>query len=111
MQDASWERLVDAIDATCGIDRHTKNQRPLEDRPDLTETVETFEFERGGHEFKLERVSGPAIVDRKTHFTHRAGTANRIENIYDESEQGHKVTLYRKAGDDWQPLDLADLSL
>ncbi|HSX41133.1 MAG TPA: hypothetical protein VLF21_00645 [Candidatus Saccharimonadales bacterium] len=111
MNDSAWERLIDAVDATCGIDKHSKNMRPLDDRPDLNETVEVFEFERGGQAYKLERVSGPAIIDRKTHFTHRAGTANRIENIYDEHELGHKVTLYKNEAGDWQPQDMSALSL
>lgn len=111
MNDSSWDRLIDAIDATCGIDKHSKANRPLEDRPDLTEQVEVFEFERGDQEYKLERVSGPAIIDRKTHFTHRAGTANRVENIYDEAHLGHKVTLFKRINDDWQPQDMSALSL
>lgn len=111
MNDAAWERLIDTIDATCGIDRHLKSKRPLEDRPDLLETVETFEFKKGGLAYKLERTSSPAIIDRKTHFSHRAGTAKRIENIYDEHELTHRVSLFKKDGPDWRQQEISDLAL
>jgi hypothetical protein len=110
MNDSAWERLIDSIDATVGMDAHRKSMRPLEDRSDLQEQVEVFEFERGGARFKLQRVSGPAVIDRKSHYSHRAGTANRLENIYDEHETGHKITLYREVGGEWQPQDLSNLA-
>lgn len=110
MTDSAWERLVDSIDATVGIDAHRKTNRPLTDRPDLKEQVEVFEFERGGNSFKLERVSGPAVVDRKSHYSRTAGTANRIENVYDESDISHKVTLFREVGGEWEPQDLSNLA-
>jgi len=106
----AWERLIDSIDATVGFDAHKKTTRPLEDKPELTETVETFEFDRGGTRFKLERISGPAVVDRKSHYSHRGGTASRLENIYDTSEIAHRETLYRQVGGQWQPQDLSSLA-
>ena len=111
MNDAAWERLVDAIDVTVGIDSHNRSQRPLEDRPDLTQQVEQIEFERGGQAFRLERTTGPAILDRKTHYSHRAGTANRVEYIYDEHELANKVTLYRETNGEWVAAELDQLSL
>lgn len=110
MNDGAWERLIDSIDATVGFDAHRKTKRPLEDRPELTESVEEFEFERGGVRFKLERVSGPAVVDRKSHYSHRGGTASRIENIYDASDIAHRETLYREIGGDWQEQDISALA-
>lgn len=113
MNDGAWERLVDSIDATLGIERHGREQQPLPDQPKLTQSIEFFEFNKGGEQFRLERSSGPAVVDRKTHYSHREGTANRIEYIYDENEMAHKVSLYRRdnSADEWAPVDLAQLGL
>ncbi len=110
MNDGAWERLIDSIDATIGIDRHAKTKRPLEDRPDLTETVDIFEFERGGARLRLERVSGPAVLDRKSHYSQRGGSANRMENVYDSSDIAHRETLYREINGEWQPQDLSSLA-
>ncbi|HUC87408.1 MAG TPA: hypothetical protein VMR75_03785 [Candidatus Saccharimonadales bacterium] len=111
MNDAAWERLVDAIDVNLGIADHGRTKQPLEDRPDLTQQIEHIEFNRDGQNFRLERSTGPSIIDRKTHYSHRPGVANRSEYIYDEHEIGHKVTLLRKVGSDWEPVDMDQLGL
>lgn len=111
MNDSAWERLTDAIDVNLGIDRHGRDKLPLEDRPDLSQEVEYFEFERDGTRYRLERSTGPAIIDRKTHYSHRGGTANRVEYIYNEDEIAHKVTLLRDESGDWVAIDLSQLGL
>lgn len=111
MNDTSWEKFVDAIDIKCGIDRHGKDERPLEDRPELTEKINFIEFQSGGERYRLERISGPAIIERKTHYTHRAGQANRIENIYDTEELSHKLVLFQDRGGEWEERALDTLQL
>ena len=111
MNDAAWERLVDAIDVKVGISNHGRDERAIEDHPKLKQKIEYLEFTRQGQEFRLERSTGPAMIDRKTHYSHRPGTANRVEYIYDENEIAHKVTLFKKAGADWEPVDMNELSL
>ena len=111
MNDAAWERLTDGIDIKLGINKHGRIKRPLEDRPEVEESVEFIEFERDGDNYRLERTTGPAIIDRKTHYSHRPGVASRVENIYDDSEIAHKVTLFRQSGSDWEEVDLSKLSL
>ncbi len=111
MNDAAWERLTDGIDIKLGINKHGQLKRPLEDRPEVEELIEFIEFERDGDKYKLERSTGPAIIDRKTHYSHRPGVASRVENIYDDSETAHKVTLFKLVGGEWEEIDLNNLSL
>lgn len=111
MTDAAWERLTEAIDIKIGFDRHGRETQPLEDRPDLTAQIEFFEFTKDGQTFRLERHTGAAIVDRKSHYSHRGGTANRIETIYNEKETAHTVHLLRKDQGEWVAVDLDELGL
>jgi hypothetical protein len=111
MNDTAWERLVDTIEVNLGIDGHGRTTAPLEDRPDLTEAIEYIEFSRDGQELRLERHTGPTIIDRKTHYSHRPGVANRSEYIYDEHEVGHKVVLLRQIQGEWTPVDMDQLGL
>ncbi len=111
MNDAAWERLTDSIDIKVGIKRHGRTVRPLEDRPELHQKVEFIEFEREGQSFRLERTTGPAIIDRKTHYSSRPGAANRIENVYNQDEEAHQVTLLRAGGDDWEAVDIGSMQL
>jgi len=109
--DKSWDRIVDAIDIKFGIDKHGRSTEPLPDRPDLTQSVQFIVFERAGKMYKLERVTGPAVIDRKSHYHKVAGSAVRFENVYDETEIAHKTNFYVKSGDDWEPLAPEELAL
>ena len=39
MEDASWDRMVDAIDAKFGLISHGRLKRPIADAHELTESV------------------------------------------------------------------------
>lgn len=111
MNDASWERLADAVDIKFGITDHGSLTRPLEDRPDLSEKVEFIEFAKGGDDFRLERITKPAIIDRKSIHGRSAHAGVRFENIYHEKETSTKVEFFRRTGNEWQPLNPEELSL
>jgi hypothetical protein len=111
MEDAGWNRMTDAIEAKFGLKSHGRSKRPVEDAKDLTEEVAFVIFQRDGEEYMLERVTGPAIIERKTFGAKRAGSALRYENVYDPEEIGHRTNFYRKAGDDWELLDPSAMQL
>lgn len=107
MNDAAWGRLVEAIDLGAGIDRHGKEKRTAEDRPDIDLSVEFYEFNRGADRLRLERITGPAVIDRKSHYTKTTGGAVRFENIYDLTQVSHRVVLLKQKDGEWieTPLD------
>lgn len=109
--DASWNRIVDAIDTSFGLTNHGRLTREVSDNHELTESVSFIEFNRGGESLRLERVSGPAIIDRRSVGARRAGASIHFENIYDPSEITHKTLLFRRVGEDWQQIELNDLGL
>ncbi|HUD11398.1 MAG TPA: hypothetical protein VMS08_03235 [Candidatus Saccharimonadia bacterium] len=109
--DKAWDRIVDAVDQKFGLKEHGRTKRHIEDAPDLTEHVSFVIFEREGEVFKLERVQGPAIVDRRTMGARRAGAVTRIENVYDTSETSFRTDMFRKRGEDWDAIDPTALSL
>jgi hypothetical protein len=109
--DRGWDKLVDAVDLKFGLSDHGRYEEPLPDRSDLTQKVQFVVFDRAGQTFRMERVTGPAILDRKTHYHKAAGQANRIEIVYDEHETAHRTNFYEKRGDDWVPISVEDLAL
>lgn len=110
-EDKAWDRIVDAIDAKFGVIDHGRSRRPLADKPELSEHVAFIVFERGGERWKLERVAGPAIIDRKTFGSKRIGSDVRFENIYDPEEVSLRTNLYRNDGADWMSVDPSELGL
>jgi hypothetical protein len=109
--DKAWDRIVDAIDQKFGIDDHGRTKRPVTDAPNLTESVSFIVFKRDGARYKLERVQGPAIIDRRTMGARRAGAITRVENVYDASETSLRTNLFRETGGDWEAIDPSALGL
>jgi hypothetical protein len=109
--DKAWDRIADAIDTKYGLVEHGRSKRPVEDANELTEFVSFIVFDRDGERYKVERIQGPAIIDRKTIGARRAGATVRMENIYDPDEVSFRTNLYRKAGEDWEEIDPSALGL
>jgi hypothetical protein len=104
--DRAWDRIVDAIETKFGLTDHGRGKRPVADAPELTEHVSFVIFEREGDKIKLERVQGPAIIDRKTMGAKRAGATTRVENIYDPDEISLRTNVFRWDGVEWEPVDI-----
>lgn len=111
MEDIAWDKIVDAIDSRYGLDRHGRNQEPLEDRTDLMQNIAFIEFTRNGQEYRLERVSRPAIIDKKSHYHKAASGGIRYENVYDTDTIAHQTKMYRRNGSEWAPIEADELGL
>jgi hypothetical protein len=110
-EDKAWDRIVDAIDTKFGLKDHGRSKRPVEDAQEFTEFVSFVVFEREGERYKLERVQGPAITDRKTIGARRAGATVRMQNVYDPEETSFRTNLYREEAGDWEAIDPSTLVL
>lgn len=110
-EDKAWERIADAIDLKYGIQKHGRDTRPVADAHNLTEQVSYLIFERAGETYKLERVTGPAIIDRKTVGARRAGASVRYENVYDPSDTSVRTNVFRQQAGEWMPISLDELGL
>jgi hypothetical protein len=109
--DRAWDRIVDAIEQKFGLVEHGRSKRPVEDDSDLTEYVSFVVFDRDGERYKVERVQGPAIIDRKTMGARRAGATVRMENVYDPDEVSFRTNLYKDDGGEWESIDPKELGL
>ena len=110
--DRAWDRIVDAIEQKFGLEKHGRDKRPVADATELTEYVSYVIFVRDGEKFKVERVQGPAIIDRKTMGARRAGATTRVENIYDPHEVSFRTNLLKEdAAGDWEEIDPSKLGL
>ncbi len=110
-EDKAWDRIADAIDLKFGVEKHGKLTRPIEGAPDLTQHVSFIIFSRDGKRFKLERIQGPAIIDKKTIGARRAGAEVRQQYVYDPDEIAFRTIMLREDGDDWVEVDPSTLGL
>ena len=100
MNQRGWDELIDLVDQKYGISKHDKSEQELEDNRQLKKTIETIEFDKDGVKYRVERITSPAIIDKKTYY-HRSGVQNRIENIYDESETSAKLVFSKQISGQW----------
>lgn len=98
MSDKAWEDLVDLIDAKYTIDKSDRQELPLEDEPKLRKTVESIYFEKDNTKYRIERLVGPRILDKKTFYSGQ-GVANHAKYVYDPAETSSRVMFYRQLVD------------
>ncbi len=98
MSDKAWEQLVDLIDTKYTVDSSASRQEPLEDNKKLQQTIEAIFFEKDNFKYKIERITAPRIVDKKTFYSGH-GAANRSQYTYDPEEISTKVVCYKQLPD------------
>lgn len=98
MSDKAWDDLISLIDEKYTIDASDRLTEKMEDDGALTKSIERIEFEKDNVKYRIDRVTSPLIIDKKTHY-HHAGSANRIEYVYDPEETSTKVLFYKQLAD------------
>lgn len=109
MNDRAWDELVDLIDTKFTVDKNDRKTEKLEDNHELTRTIESIEFEKDNVKYKIERITSPQIVDKKTYY-HRSGSADRLQYVYDPEETSSKMVFYKQLPDGyWNEIQPEDL--
>jgi mRNA-degrading endonuclease RelE of RelBE toxin-antitoxin system len=110
MSDKAWEELIDLIDTKYQVDNTDRREEPLEDNKKLKKLTESIFFEKDNQKFKIDRVTSPRIIDKKTFYSGH-NTANRIQYEYDPDEKSVKVLFFRQLPDGyWNELTPEDFS-
>jgi hypothetical protein len=106
MHQSKWENLLDQIERQFGFVEH-ETERFDERRL----TVETVVFDGAGGRMKLERSVRPVVLDRKSHFAKRVGSAATVEYVYSDTESVDTVRLFQwdRLARDWRELELSAL--
>lgn len=76
-------------------------------------TIEWLEFDGPLGSMRLEFESRPVILDKKTVGSNRMGSEAHVQYIYSPTEKTTKLYAYRfdSETEDWQEIDLSQLSL
>ena len=98
MYDRAWEELVELIDTKYEVDNSDRSEVPLEDDHKYKKIIESIFFEKDNTKFKIERVTSPRIVDKKTFYSGHA-SANQLKYVYDPVETSTKVFFYKQLPD------------
>jgi hypothetical protein len=108
MNDQRWEEVLRRLDKQFGSLEFDET----EDEETQT-VVETVIWTSPMGRMKLARSTRPLVVDKKLHFSNRAGGGSHVEYVYSKTESTSRVRLYRwsDAANDWQEMDAGDLGI
>jgi len=69
--------------------------------------IEFIEFNGPLGRMRLELVSRPVVLDKKTTYSNRIGSETKVDYIYSLDEKSHKLNIFKwdEAIDDWQEID------
>jgi hypothetical protein len=104
VNDERWYELAERIRDTFRVTLDVEH--PLDPGPGRIEEIE-FESPRG--KMRLERVSRPVVLDRRTHFSKRIGGQMSEEFVYSDTEFSHRVAFYRWVDEGWQEEDFRNM--
>ncbi len=79
----------------------------LEENKETRETKEIIEFNGPLGKMKLEWLTKPKVLDKKTHYSNRIGGEVTVDYVYSPSETVHTLKVYRwdQLNSDWTELE------
>lgn len=111
MNDTQWEDLVERIKdkfENFSVKNESWEVAYGEERHGAS--VDTLEFSHpSAGSFKVVRENTPLVLDKKHHYSHRQGDTARTEYVLSDTEQSHKLKVYRDDGGDWEEVSASDL--
>lgn len=54
---------------------------------------------------KLEFITKPVVLDKKTNYSKRIGSETQVEYIYSKDEKSYKFIVYKWNGDEWKEIN------
>ncbi len=87
------------------------------DSPGPHGTVDVLEFDMPAGfpitgRYQVRRENKPLVLDKKMHYSHRAGDTARTEYVLSDSEMSHKIKVYKEDDfGEWQEITPQALGL
>jgi len=103
MTPEKWENLINNIKDEFEVEEHKNEHLDEHGGSD----IEFIIFKGPLGRMKLEFITKPLILDKKTTYSRRIGSETAIEYIYSEDEKTHKLMAYKwdDFQNDWAEID------
>jgi len=103
MNDEKYEKWFDILSIIKDkFDVEEENKRELSEEEGRG-VVEWIVFRGPLGKIKLERLTKPVILDKKTTYSRRVGSETKVEYIYSDTEVSQKLKAYKwdEASQEW----------
>ncbi len=103
MHPEKWKNILGHIQDNFSVEEHDTYHLEEEGGKE----VEFIVFTSPLGKIRLEYVSKPVILDKKTSYTRRIGSETKVDYVYSEDEKTTKMTAFKwdEARDDWVEID------
>jgi len=107
MNDQRWEEVLRRLD------KHFGNLEFDESEDEETRAVaESVTWQSPQGRMRLVRTTRPLVVDKKTHYSNRAGGGTHVEYVYSKTESTSRIRLFKWSDplNDWEEIDATSLT-
>ena len=106
MTDEKWQEIIFKIEENFGIEEKGGEEAEKEGG----ETIEFVVFSGPLGKMKLERVSRPIVIDKKTTYSRRIGGDVKVDYVYSPTEKSHKIKAYKwdENQNDWLEIEAGE---
>ena len=106
MNEEKWENLINNIKDKFKVEKHDTEHT---DEMGGTDT-EFIIFESPLGRVKLERITKPVVLDKKTSYSQRIGSETSVEYVYSEDEKTARLTAYKWENNEWVEINADNFS-
>ncbi len=97
-----WEQIVEQLQAQYpDMERY---REPLMEQEQERGRADVLSFESAMGPLRVVLESRPVVVDKHLHYSHRPGDTARSEYTYSETEETHRLRVYKEIDGDWQEI-------
>ncbi len=105
MQPEKWENLIDDIKKKFEVEKQDKEHLDEQGGTD----IEFIIFKGPLGRMKLEFITRPLVLEKKTIYSRRIGSGTNVEYVYSQDEKTHKLAVYKwdQSQNDWLEIEAA----
>jgi len=94
-----WENLINDIKDKFEVEEQKKEHLNEQGGTD----IEFIIFKSPLGRMKLEYITKPVVLDKKTNYSQRIGSQSNVEYVYSQDEKTHRLVAYKwnEIQDDW----------
>jgi hypothetical protein len=103
-----WEQIKGHIKDNFKIEENGKGREEEMGGID----IEFIIFQGPLGRMKLEFISKPVVLDKKTTYSHRIGAETKVDYVYSDTEKSYKLMAYKwdDAGESWVEIDAGNFT-
>ena len=103
MHPEKWKNIIGNIKDKFEVEEHDSYHLDEEGGKD----IELIIFKGPLGRMKLEYITKPIVLDKKTTYSRRIGSETKVDYVYSKEEKSNKMVAYKwdETQDDWVEID------